>query len=173
MNKKELMEIMIKHQEKPDIAVKKAIKSGILPVDAIVRYLESMVEFSIHKRIERGENPAEWECWAKKWLSGEDRTGNSADNAKKACITIGSWSSGSIAAAADDLGRTKYLLTEIKRWEKEEGHEIVTNRCTRKIIMWAVEVIEYLNFRYSESELKHQYSSIMLLIDELPEDEVL
>jgi hypothetical protein len=72
-------------------AVKAVLGSGLLPEPQLQQWLNQTVERAIRRSLGKSGCP-EWERWAAKWLSGEDRTAEAAEAA--------AWEAGAAADAA-------------------------------------------------------------------------
>ena len=64
-------------------AVEAVLGSGLLPDPQLQQWLNQMVERAIRRSLGKSGCP-EWETWAAKWLSGEDRTAEAAEAVARA-----------------------------------------------------------------------------------------
>ena len=85
-------------------AIEDVLDSGLLPEPQLQQWLNQMVERAIRRSLGKSGCP-EWETWAARWLSGEDRTAEAAAWAVE------------VAAAWDDERKAQYddLLNLIKQ----------------------------------------------------------
>jgi hypothetical protein len=86
--------------ERHTAAIEAVLNSGLLPEPQLQQWLNRMVERAIRRSLGKSGCP-EWETWASKWLSGEDRTAQTAWAAWAAAArTAVSWAAARAAAQA-------------------------------------------------------------------------
>ena len=98
MNNKEKMLNLMKVDD-PIKAVEDVLESGLLPKPQLQQWLNRMVERAIRRSLGKSGCP-EWETWAAKWLSGEDRTAWAAAAAAAAAWAVEAAAATAAAAAA-------------------------------------------------------------------------
>ena len=133
--------------------VEQVIQSDRLPTKIISKYLELIVERSICEH--KGNIVvSEWAYWAKKWLSGEDRTADSAWEAARVAVNTSKdyRSMCYIAMAARAVALVKQYSDEVTRWTGEAGLEEFISTRIKFIKDWQLSAVQQLNNLTEERE---------------------
>ncbi len=139
-------------------AIESVLSSGLLPKSLLQQWLERTVERAIRLSLGNSGCP-EWETWAFNWLSGEDRTEETASEVEyiTQSIQAAAWAAAAAAWAGD-------LAIKWGSWDDEEVIEHISES------LWCAGAAAEWDKSGEQEERKQQYQDLLNLIKEMKDE---